>query len=141
MYAVHVMYPRTEGVTFDYDWYFSVHMPMGLGLLERHTGVKPKQILFTRDTFGPDRTDRSSQFFVIGTLVFDERAEAEAFIDLFEMPEPEAMLSADWPKFTGADPIVVLGRFDELDADDYIAVSAAPIEAATAELRASQRTA
>lgn len=121
MHVVQIMYPREDGVTFNLQHYLDVHIPMGLGLLWKHYQVKPAQAMLTHDTYGRDRAPSSAQYSAISTLIFNERAEAERFIELFEIPEAREQLSADWSRFTGQPPVVVLGAMAHLDAEEFIA--------------------
>jgi hypothetical protein len=109
MYFVQVMYPRVND-RFDLDHYRNVHQPMGKGAMLRYEGVKPVQSWIGIDTFGMDRTPESAAYHLIATQIFEERDEAEAFVRLFENPELAEMFEADWPKYTDAPPVCVLGR-------------------------------
>lgn len=132
MYFVNVMYPRTSSGRFDHDHYLRVHAPLGIGLLWKHFGVKPLTLDVHTNTFGVDRTEASAPYAVISTVTFATRADAECFIDLFERPQEAAVLSSDWPNFTDARPVVVLGSVLPMDVDDVIQRSHAVIEAAFA---------
>jgi hypothetical protein len=136
MYAVHTMYPRTEGVSFDKEWWLDVHSPLGLGLLLKRCGVRPIENFYTHNTVGMDRTEGSSDFFVLSTMKVKTKEEAEAFIDLFEMTKEAEMLSADWDNYTGAPPVCVLGEFTQTDLDAVYEKSDEAIERASAEWEA-----
>lgn len=130
MYAVNVMYPRSDDRDFDLEEYLAGHMCMGLGLLWDRCSVKPSSFLMLHDTFGLDRTGRSTRYALISTMLFEDRKSAEAFIDLFEMTEPAELLSDDWQRFTSLPPDIVLAEVSNLSADDFIAKSGPVIEAA-----------
>jgi hypothetical protein len=122
MYFVQVMYPRTTG-RFDLDHYLSVHVPMGKGSLWKYEHAKPRESFLYIDTYGMDRRPESAAYHVIATQHYDTKEQAEAFIRLFENPEIAGMLKADWPKYTDADPIVVLGRVHQPSWEETIARS------------------
>jgi uncharacterized protein (TIGR02118 family) len=132
MYGVNIMYPRKPGSDFDFDHYFNVHLPMGLGLFKRHLGILPKDVLVQKYTYGGDGKAESAGYHAICTLLFDTKAEADQFIGLFQVEEAASLLKADWPKYTEADPIVVLGEIVELNVQETAARGPAVIEEALA---------
>ena len=136
MYVVHVMYPnpRDATQTFDMQHYLDVHMPMGIGLLYREYGIKPCRLEVLGKTYGGDRTHGSADFNCIGSVYFETKAEVDRFIDLFERERPSAMLRADWPKYTPADPVALLGEIEVLDTEETLAKAEAVIAAAEREL-------
>ena len=123
MYVVNVMYPNEPGSEFNMQHYLDVHMPMGIGLLHKLFGVKPRRVEVQGDTYGPDRTSASAKYHCVCTLYFDTKEDADQFIGVFENEEAAVMLAADWPKYTVGEPVAFLGRSFELDADDLIARS------------------
>lgn len=128
MYFINVMYPMGTSGRFDIDHYTKVHVPLGVGLLWKHYQVRPTSIALQSDTFGVDRTAKTSTYAVISTMHFTTRAEAECFVDLFERPQEAAMLAADWPNFTDEEPVVVMGSTTPVDVDAVIQQSPAVIE-------------
>lgn len=136
MYVVHVMYPNPENSTqeFDFEHYFKAHMPMGVGLMEREYGVKPIRIEVTSNTYGADRTHDSADYNCFGSVYFATKEEVDRFIDLFELERPRSILEADWPKYTPANPIALIGEVTIMDPDDTIEQSKAVIAAAEKEL-------
>ncbi len=123
MHCVHIAYPRVEGASFDLTHYVDVHVPMGLGLLWKHFEIKPTRVLLQQETYGPDRTAASAPFDLVATMVFENKADADRFIDVFENPEAAGMLQADWPRFTQSQPLAVLGELTELDVDRLLAAA------------------
>ena len=135
MYVVHVMYPNPADATqnFDMQHYLDVHMPLGIGLLDREFGVRPCRLEVLGNTYGADRTNASSEYNCIGSVYFDTKAEADTFIELFEMERPRGVLAADWLKYTPADPIAVLGEIKILDIDETLQKAKTVIETAERE--------
>lgn len=138
MYCVSVMYPNETGSAFKLQHYLDVHMPMGVGLLHKHFGIKPARIEVFHDTYGPDRTNASAAYHCFGNVYFEKKEDVDRFIELFEMKEPTALLKADWPKYTPKDPIAVVAKVTVLDPDDVVSRGPKVIETAEAELRAAE---
>jgi uncharacterized protein (TIGR02118 family) len=115
MHCVHVLYPRPPKSKFDLKHYYDVHMPLGIGLLCERCGVVPKKVFVQQNIYGFDGTADSAAYHVVSSLFFDSKAEADKFLELFQMEEPRRLLSEDWPKYTAADPIAVLGELVEVD--------------------------
>lgn len=134
MYCINVMYPNLPGSTFDWKHYAAVHMPMGIGLLHEHFGILPDRILVCRDTYGPDRTIKSAAYHCIAQVFFEKKRDADRFIDLFNMELPLKLLKTDWPKYTAADPVAVLGLVEEWDPKAELAKSRQVLETARREL-------
>ncbi|WP_327579034.1 EthD domain-containing protein [Streptomyces sp. NBC_00145] len=112
------------------DHYTQVHVPLGVGLLWKHYQVKPVGITLQAETFGVDRTAASSAYAVITTMLFQSRADAECFIDLFERPQEAAMLVSDWPNFTDENPVVVMGSSTPMAVEAVIGQSTSVIQSA-----------
>ncbi|MEQ8389326.1 MAG: EthD family reductase [Alphaproteobacteria bacterium] len=132
MYCVHIMYPRKPGSDFDYDHYFRTHLTMGLGLFRKHMGFLPKQVFVQKACYGPDRTEASADYHAICTLMFESKADADKFIELFEIDEAANLLRADWPKYTEMDPRVVVGEVIETDVERFAEKGQSVIEEALA---------
>ncbi|MEM7542781.1 MAG: hypothetical protein AAF384_14540 [Pseudomonadota bacterium] len=135
MYVVHVMYPNPADATQEFDMrhYLEVHMPMGIGYLHREFGVRPCRVEVCGGTYGADRTNASADYNCFGSVYFETKQEADTFIELFEMERPRGVLAADWPKYTPADPIAVLGEIKVLDIDETLEKGKAVIEIAERE--------
>ncbi|MEX2524591.1 MAG: EthD family reductase [Gammaproteobacteria bacterium] len=95
MIRVHVMYPRQDGVTFDYDYYLNKHIPMVQDLV----GGALKEVRIFKGGPGPDGSPES--FVTTASLFFDS---TEAFGEAFG-PHAEQILG-DIPNFTNVQPIV-----------------------------------
>jgi hypothetical protein len=141
MFCVHVMYPRVEGADFNEEWWRDVHTPMGLGLLFKTCGVRPKESLLTNNTIGMDRTPEGAKFHIINTMLMDTREEAEAFIDLFESTREAAILRSDRANYTGAPPYCLVGEISKIDIDGALAKADEVIDRAAAEMKATSGTA
>ena len=121
MYVVNVMYPNEPGSEFNMQHYLDVHMPMGVGLLHKLFGVKPRRVEIQADTYGADRTSATAKYHCVCVLYFDTKEEADQFTGVFENEEAAAMLAADWPNYTVGEPVVLLGRSFDLDPEDLLA--------------------
>ena len=139
MYVVHVMYPNpgAPGQQFDIEHYFKIHMPMGVGLMNREYGVTPLRVEVTHDTYGADRTHNSAGYNCFGSVYFETKEEVDHFIDLFDLEQPRSLLEADWPKYTPANPVALIGKVTSLDPAETLTQSKAVIESAEAELAVS----
>lgn len=135
MYCVNVMYPNPPGSTFDNAHYLRVHLPMGVGLLHKHLGIKPIRIDIELDGWGVDGTPASAPFHCLCKIYFNTKEEANGFIKVFGIKEAADILKADWPKYTPADPVAVIAPVRSYDVEDVIRQSVKVIEDATAELK------
>lgn len=138
MYCVMIMYPRAEGGQFDLKHYLDVHMPMGVGLLFKHTGVKPVKVVIQTENHGMDGSAGSSAYNTLCSVYFNTEQEANQFITVFNIEEAARLLKADWPKYTNTNPIAEIGRAFELDVDELICKSDKVIATAKAELQAAE---
>ncbi len=96
MIRVSVMYPRTEGASFDMDYYVNKHMPMvaercgdalkGMTVLEGLAGIAPGE---------------PPTYVCVGSLNFDS---IEAFQGAFGPHAGEIM--GDIPNYTSIAPVV-----------------------------------
>jgi len=111
MYCVRIMYPNLPGSKFNYDHYFAVHLPLGLGLLKKHTGVTPVRV--EADTKPYSAPGEPHPYHMINSLYFKTKDDADAFVRLFGIEEAAQLLREDWPKYTEADPKVQLAEVVE----------------------------
>lgn len=95
MVRVCVMYPSTEGGTFDFDYYRDTHMALVRRHLEPH-GLKKTGI--ERGVGGG--ADGNPPFVCIGSLHFDS---PEQYTDA--MASVGSVLRDDLPNFTNITPI------------------------------------
>ena len=102
------------GQQFDYDHLVNVHLPLGVGLTEKHLKIKPKKIVIYSPVHGPDNTPESSPHAAITNVYFDTKEEAETFLRLFEVEEAARRLSEDFPNYTAGPPSVLLARVSEV---------------------------
>lgn len=89
--TLQVLYPRTEGTTFDTGYYVDTHLP----LVGEHMGAHIASTLVTCAEEG--------DYFAIATLVFEDAAAREA-----GLAQAEPVL-ANIPKFTNTTPIMQMG--------------------------------
>ena len=100
MIRVSVMYPRTEGASFDMDYYVNKHMPMvaekcgdalkGMNIMEGLAGMQPGE---------------PPLYVCVGALNFDS---VEAFQGAFGPHVAEIM--GDIPNYTNATPVVQISE-------------------------------
>src|SRR5437868_3626657 len=101
MIKLTILYPNSEGATFDLDHYLKVHVPMAHRLLE--PAMKSFAVDFGILGAGPDVPP---PFLAIGEQVYES---VEAFMEVF-MPNA-AELQGDIAKFTNVAPII---QFSEI---------------------------
>jgi uncharacterized protein (TIGR02118 family) len=99
-----ILYPNSEGATFDIDYYLNTHVPLSKRL------QSPSLKSFAVDHgFGTGVPDEKPPFLVIANLVYDSM---EAFIEAF-MPHMEE-LQGDIGNYTNVVPII---QFSEILLD------------------------
>jgi uncharacterized protein (TIGR02118 family) len=114
MHCVRIFYPNEPGSSFNWRHYYDVHLPLGLGLLARHTGVKPVRVEVDRD-ISADGKGSAGRYHCICSVYFADRAGAEAMLGLFSIEEARRQLAEDWPKYTATDPEILVTEI--VDAD------------------------
>ncbi len=92
MISVLIMYPKTDGSTFDMDYYTSTHMPMladALGDACQGWGAS---------------TPKGGQFAAYGWAIVDSQEAFDA-----AMAEHGAAIMGDVPNYTNVQPELILG--------------------------------
>jgi hypothetical protein len=122
---VHILsflYPHEKGTVFNQDHFLRVHLPLGIGLTQKHLAVKPIKILIFTPTRGGDGQSDSAAYGAISSVFFETRAEVDKFATLFNYQEAAQRLSADFKNYTPHPPQVLLSETIELtDMDAMIA--------------------
>jgi uncharacterized protein (TIGR02118 family) len=97
MATLSVVYPRTPGATFDYDYYRSKHMPL---VTQRwaNAGLLGGEALL--GNAAPDGSE--APYFAIGIIHFDTRESLDAAMNGEHAPE----VIADIRNFTDAPPVI-----------------------------------
>jgi uncharacterized protein (TIGR02118 family) len=93
MYRVSILYPKTDGTTFDHEYYRSTHMPMVASKLGA-----------TCQSFSVDKVV-DGDFEAIGYLVVDDLAAFGA-----KMAENGAEIMGDVPNYTAITPQMVVSE-------------------------------
>ncbi len=103
MVKVTIMYPNSDGKTFDMDYYANTHMPLVADLM----GESLKKLSIDKGISG--RTpEEPIPYLAIGYLYFDELSDyREAF-----GPNAEKIVG-DIPNFTNVQPIVQISEVYE----------------------------
>lgn len=96
--TLQVVYPVTEGTTFDYDYYFDTHMDM----VQEHMGAYLTEAFATRGVSGGPGTP--APFHAIATIKFADQAALNAAL------KASPPLMADIPNFTDATAQVLIGQ-------------------------------
>lgn len=112
MHMVAFMYPNAPGAVFDFDHFLNVHLPLGLGLTQKHLKLTPKKIVVYSPTSGAGGA--MAPYIAISSVFFETQQEAEAFSRLFEVEEAARRLSADFPNYTPGVPDVMMAAVVEL---------------------------
>ena len=100
MIKVSVMYPNTEGSSFDMAYYVEKHMP----LVERLLGAALKGVAVDQG-IGGGEPGSPAPYLAIGHLFFDS---PEAFVTAFGVHEPT--LTADIPNYTNSEPTIQISE-------------------------------
>ena len=104
MIRVAVLYPRTEGKSFDLDYYRNKHMktvkeklgPLGMVSAELDSGIA-------------GAGDSPSPYFAIGHLIFET---VEAFQAAFA--KEGGGLLADIPNYTDVEPVIQISNYEKI---------------------------
>jgi uncharacterized protein (TIGR02118 family) len=98
MIKLTVMYPKTEDLTFDMDYYRDSHVPM----LRRLMGERLKGFSLDLAATGPNLP---TPYAVIATLLFASLQEMQA-----GLAEHGATLASDVPNYTNARPVIQVSQ-------------------------------
>lgn len=121
MHVLAFLYPSAPGHRFDVDHWKNVHLPLGLGLTDKHLGIRPRKILLFGSARGGDLQADSAPYEAIAAVCFDEREQVERFSTLFEFEEAARRLSEDFPNYTAGPPAVLISEIrDVSDIDAMI---------------------
>ena len=101
MATLSVVYPRTPGATFDYDYYRTKHMPL-VGERWAQAGLTGGEALL-----GQAAHDGSeSPYFAIGIIHFDSEESLQAALN----GEHASEVVGDISNFTNAEPVIQLNE-------------------------------
>ncbi len=103
MYCVRILYPNKPGSNFNWKHYYDVHLPLGLGLLNKHVGIKPLKVEVDQNMSHGGKPVHGPHHCIC-SLFFPDRRSAEAMVALFDIEEPRRLLTSDWPNYTEVDP-------------------------------------
>lgn len=118
MHALAFLYPAAAGHVFDVDHWKNVHLPLGLGLTDKHLGIRPRKILLFGSARGCDLQAGSAPFGAIAAVCFDDRESVERFSTLFEFEDAARRLSEDFPNYTAGPPAVLISEIREVSDID-----------------------
>lgn len=96
--SLQVIYPVSDGSTFDHAYYADTHMP----LVQEHMGPHIDRVLVTKGLAGG--TDQPAGFHAVATIVFADR---EAMGAAMKVSGP---VMADMANFTNIQPQVLIGE-------------------------------
>ncbi|PYG29544.1 EthD family reductase [Pelagimonas varians] len=96
--SLQVLYPVSEGTTFDYDYYLSTHMEMVGTVMGAHIS----QTLVTKGLAGGPETPPG--FYAIASMVFADQAALDAALSV------AGPVLEDIPKFTNTQPQMLIGQ-------------------------------
>ena len=114
MYCVRIVYPKKPGSSFNWDHYYADHLPLGLGLLAKHTGVKPVKIEIDQQITA-DGKDDNVPYHCICSAYFADQAGVDAMLGVFGVEEARQLLAEDWLKYTEADPELMVSEIVAVD--------------------------
>ena len=101
MPTLSVVYPRTAGATFDYEYYRNIHMPM---VGERWAGAGLTGCEALLGKAAPDGSEPA--YFAIGIIHFDSHESLEAALNGPHASE----IIGDIANFTSAAPVIQLNE-------------------------------
>lgn len=96
--SLQVLYPVSEGTTFDFDYYLSTHMEM----VGTHMGAHISETLVTKGLAGGP--DTPAGFHAIASMVFADQAAMDKALSV------AGPVLADIPNFTNAQPQMLIGQ-------------------------------
>lgn len=112
-WAVSFQYPWDADRPFNLEHFLKVHLPLGVGLTEKHLGIRPLGIVaHVCEPVGGS----PPAFAAVSNVYFATEAEARRFLTLFEVEEAARLLTGDFPNYTAGPPRVALSavaRFPE----------------------------
>jgi uncharacterized protein (TIGR02118 family) len=97
MATLSIVYPRTPGATFDYDYYQARHMPLA-GERWANAGLTGGEALLGKAA--PDGS--APPYFAIGIIHFDSAESLQAALN----GEHASEIIADIRNFTDAEPVI-----------------------------------
>jgi len=101
MVSLSVVYPRTPGANFDYDYYRTKHMPL-VGQRWGGAGLAGGEALLGEAT--PDGSE--PPYFAIGIIHFDSADALRAALE----GEHAAEIIGDIHNFTDAEPVIQINE-------------------------------
>lgn len=96
--SLQVIYPVADGTNFDYDYYFSTHMP----LVGETIGEHVESSLVTKGIAGGPGVPAG--FYIIATLVFADQGAMDAAMANI------GTAVGDIPNFTNTEPAILIGE-------------------------------
>ena len=96
--SLQVLYPITDGTTFDYEYYAGAHMQ----LVAKHMGEHLSGTLVTKGLAGGP--DTPPGYYALATMTFADQAAMSAAM------QNSAPVMADIPNFTNVRPQILVGE-------------------------------
>ena len=96
--SLQVIYPVSDGSTFDHAYYADTHMP----LVQEHMGPHIDRVLVTKGLAGGP--DQPAGFHAVATIVFADQAAMGAAM------KASGPVMADVANFTNIQPQVLIGE-------------------------------
>ncbi|MCJ7871793.1 EthD family reductase [Marinovum sp. 2_MG-2023] len=97
--SLQVLYPATDGTTFDMDYYLGTHIPM----VGEHMGAFIENVLVTKG-LGGGAPDAPAQYHAVATMTF---ADKDALNAALAAAPP---VVADIANFTNVEPQMMVGE-------------------------------
>ncbi len=114
MHCVKILYPKTAGSSFNLKHYLDVHVPLGLGLLAKHTGIHASSVEIDVSPSGFTPGSKVP-YHVLASVYFQRGSDAQAFLDLFKNEAIFKQLKADFPNYTKAEPEIMISEVIRVD--------------------------
>lgn len=113
MHCVRILYPKGNGRPFDWEHYYNVHLPLGLGLLRTHTGAVPDRVEVEANGHAPD--GGAGPYQCVCSLYFADQRGVEALVGLFGIESAARQLEQDWPNYTDVRPALLIAETVDVD--------------------------
>ena len=96
--SLQVLYPQTEGTTFDHDYYVNTHLP----LVAKHMGPHIQATQACKGLAGGP--EQPAGYYIIVTMTFADPAALDA-----AMAQAGPVLE-DIPNYYNAEPVMLIGE-------------------------------
>lgn len=98
MYAYTFLYPRPSSTPFGYEHLVNVHLPLGLGFVNRYLGIQPDQVWVER--IGEGEADSSEPYAAVVHLLFASKDDRDRMPEIANYSDAKERLFGDYANYT-----------------------------------------